>query len=302
LSSKKSFWGSPGFSSGIENLFDAMGQYEKSKSLIISMNLCSIKNMIHLSELDFHDVINLFPRQDLRESIFQDSVIKVLCLGLSFKLLIKEKAGLDEQIDLAKSLIPSTFEEETRFLDEYGMSKLKEYYMASYWKMRKYFLDYLEVVVTQDSLIGSTISTKSKKTVSCGSKISSPSVVSEDTRVSKASEESNARYFYPKNRNHALVPKPDFDGYRNDVKKPYENENNPYPLGVDEHQVPDHPSSFMNMIKVTSHISCKEANNKLVPYCFTATRHSINRKNNTLTSCMARNQQRCRKTHQHCHQ
>jgi hypothetical protein len=26
-------------------------------------------------------------------------------------------------------------------------------------------------------------------------------------------------------------------------------EDNPYPLGVDEHQVPDHPSSFMSMIK-----------------------------------------------------
>jgi hypothetical protein len=43
------------------------------------------------------------------------------------------------------------------------------------------------------------------------------------------------------------VPKPDFNGYRNDVKKMYED--NPYLLGVDEHQVPDHPSSFMNMIK-----------------------------------------------------
>jgi hypothetical protein len=65
-----------------------MGLDEKSKSLIISMNLCSIKNMIQLSELDFHDVVSLFPRQDLRESVFQDSVIKVLCLGRSFKLLI----------------------------------------------------------------------------------------------------------------------------------------------------------------------------------------------------------------------
>ena len=138
-SSKKLFWGSPDISSGIENLFDAMGLDEKSKSLIISMNLCSIKNMIQLSELDFHDVVNLFPRQDLRESVFQDSVIKVLCLGWSFKFLIKEKAGLDELTDEAKSLIPSTFEEETSFLDEDGMSKLKEYYMANYWKMRKDF-------------------------------------------------------------------------------------------------------------------------------------------------------------------
>jgi hypothetical protein len=104
LSSKKSFWGSPDISSGIENLFDVMGLYEKSKSLIISMNLCSIKNMIQLSELAFHEVVNLFPRQDLRESVFQASVIKVLCMGRSFKLLIKEKAGLDEQADIAKNL------------------------------------------------------------------------------------------------------------------------------------------------------------------------------------------------------
>jgi hypothetical protein len=47
-------------------------------------------------------------------------------LGWSFKLLIKEKAGLDEQTNLAKSLIPSTFEEDTSFLDEDGMSKIKE--------------------------------------------------------------------------------------------------------------------------------------------------------------------------------
>jgi hypothetical protein len=90
------------------------------------MNLCSIENMIQLFELAFHEVVNLFPRQDLRESAFQDSVIKVLCLGQSFKLLIKEKAGLDEQTDVAKSLISSKFEEETIFLYEDRMSKLKE--------------------------------------------------------------------------------------------------------------------------------------------------------------------------------
>jgi hypothetical protein len=138
-------------------------------------------------------------------------------------------------------------EEETSFLDQDGMSKVKEFYMASYWKMRKDFLDYSKDLVTQDSLIGSTMKTTSKKTVSWASKICSPSDASEDTKVSKVSENSNARYFYSKNPNHAFVPKPDFDGYRNDVKKMYED--NPYLLGVDEHQVPDHPSSFMNMTK-----------------------------------------------------
>jgi hypothetical protein len=177
--------------------------------------------MIQLSEQDFHHVVNLFPRQDLRESVFQDSVIKVLCLGRSLKLLIKGKAGLVEQIDIEKSLIPSTFEEETSFLDEDGMSKLKEHYMASYWKMRKDFLDYLEDFETQDSLSGSTINTRSKKTVSSASEISSPNDV--DTKVSKSSNKSNVQDIYPKHLNHAFMPKPDFDGYRNDVKKAYEN-------------------------------------------------------------------------------
>jgi hypothetical protein len=46
LSVEASFWGSPDISSGIEKLFEVMGLYDKSKTLIISMNLCSIKNII----------------------------------------------------------------------------------------------------------------------------------------------------------------------------------------------------------------------------------------------------------------
>ena len=42
LSSK--IWGSPDFSPGIERLFNAMELYEQIRNLLISMNLCSIKN------------------------------------------------------------------------------------------------------------------------------------------------------------------------------------------------------------------------------------------------------------------
>jgi hypothetical protein len=49
---KASFWGSPDISPGIEKLFEVMGLYNKSKTVIISMNLCSIKNVIQLSNLD----------------------------------------------------------------------------------------------------------------------------------------------------------------------------------------------------------------------------------------------------------
>ena len=69
---------------------------DNAKSLIISMNLCNMKNMIQLSNLDLHDVSNLFSRKGLRDSNFQDTIIKVLCLGKCFQILIKEKSGLNQ--------------------------------------------------------------------------------------------------------------------------------------------------------------------------------------------------------------
>jgi hypothetical protein len=79
-SSKMSFWGSPDLSPGIEKLLNAINLCENSKSLIISINLCNVKNMIHLSNLELDEISRLFSRRDLRDSCFQDTIIKVLCL------------------------------------------------------------------------------------------------------------------------------------------------------------------------------------------------------------------------------
>jgi hypothetical protein len=45
-----------------------------------------------------------------------------------------------------------------------------------------------------------------------------------------------------------IFPKPDIEGYRNNAKKKFkENQNS---IGHEEfHQEPDHPSTFMNMVK-----------------------------------------------------
>jgi hypothetical protein len=77
--------------------------------------------------------------------------------------------------------------------------------MTFYWKVRKDFLDYIEDSMSHDSLNDSTISTRSKKSVSCTSKISSSSVLSNDSKTSKVSEEDNPHDFYPKNFNHAFL-------------------------------------------------------------------------------------------------
>jgi hypothetical protein len=131
-SSKMSFWGSPDLSPGIEKSFNAMNLCENSKSLIISINMCNIKNMIHLSNLELHEHSSLFSRRDLQYSSFQDTIIKVLCLGKSFLNLNKENHGLHEYDTIAEHMIPTTFHEETEFLSDSNLNSLKRHYLTFY--------------------------------------------------------------------------------------------------------------------------------------------------------------------------
>jgi hypothetical protein len=225
-----------------------MNLFDISKSLIISINLYNIKNMIHLSNLELDELSSLFSRRDLRYSSFQDTIIKVLCLGKSFLKFIKDNHGLHEDDVIAEHMIPTTFHEEMKSLSDSNLNCLKRHYMTFYWRVRKYFLDSIEDSMSQDTLIGSTISTRSKKSVSRASKISSPSVLSHDTKASKVSDKDNPHDFYPKNFNHSFLSKPDFEGYRNNAKKEFEESQNC--IGDKEiHQEPDHPSTFMKIIK-----------------------------------------------------
>ena len=58
-----------------------------------------------------------------------------------------------------RAVNPIYLSRRNRLLDEGSMLLLKNHYAACYWLLRKSFLDYLEDSISQDSLIGSTIST-----------------------------------------------------------------------------------------------------------------------------------------------
>jgi hypothetical protein len=182
--------------------------------------------MIHLSNLELDERSSLFSRKDLRDSSFQDIIIKVLCLGKSFLNLINKNHGLHEDDAIAEHMISTTFNEETEFSSDSNLNSLKRHYMTFYWKVRKDIFDYIKDSMSQYSLIGSTISTRSKRSGSCSNKISSPSVFSHDTKTSKVSEKDKPHDFYPKNFNHAFLPKPDFEGYRKYNKKEFEENQN----------------------------------------------------------------------------
>jgi hypothetical protein len=100
--------------------------------------------MIHLSDLEVDELSSLSSRKDLRDSSFQDTIIKVLCLGKSFFNLIKENHGLHEDDEIAEHMIPTKFHEEKEFLNGSNLNSLKRHYMTFYWKIRKNFLDYIE--------------------------------------------------------------------------------------------------------------------------------------------------------------
>jgi hypothetical protein len=114
-SSKISIWGSPDLCRGIEKLFKLIKQNEDSKFLLTSVDLGNVRNMIQLSDQDPHDVTSIFSRQDLRDSSFQDFIIKILCLGKCFHLVLKEIHGLGEHDNIPMNLIPSTFSDENTF-------------------------------------------------------------------------------------------------------------------------------------------------------------------------------------------
>jgi hypothetical protein len=80
------------------------------------------------------------------------------------------------------------------------------HHMARYWQIRN---DFLKDFTTQNSLIGSTFCTRSKKNKARVGKASSPSVFSEDIEISKTSAKSNAHDCYPKHLNHEFMLKQD---------------------------------------------------------------------------------------------
>jgi hypothetical protein len=55
-------------------------------------------------------------------------------------------------------MIPNKFNKETKFLSDINLNSMKLHYMTFYWKVRKGFLGYIEDSMSNDSLIGSTIS------------------------------------------------------------------------------------------------------------------------------------------------
>jgi hypothetical protein len=89
-----------------------------------------------------------------------------------------------------------------------------------------------------------------KSIITEASKVSEVIKPKETAETAETSESYSSLDFYPKNLNHAFMPKPDFEGYRQDVKKLYATDQiGPNLLDENLHQVPDNPNTFMSRIR-----------------------------------------------------
>jgi hypothetical protein len=79
--------------------------------------------------------------------------------------------------------------------------------------------------VIEEDFKSSTIRLDLKRMFSVPKK-ACPNILSHDTKTSRVSEKENAHFFYSKNFNHAFLPKPYFEGYRNNAKKEFEENQN----------------------------------------------------------------------------
>jgi hypothetical protein len=95
-------------------------------------------------------------------------------------------------------------------------------------------------------ILGSTIRTRSQKNISHTSQYSYSNILSHGTKTSKVSEKANSYDLYPKNFNHALLSKTDFELHGNNSKMEFEEcQDN---IGEKLYQKPGHPTTFMKMV------------------------------------------------------
>jgi hypothetical protein len=81
--------------------------------------------MIRLSNLESNELASLFSRKYLRDSSFQDTNIKISCLGKCSFNLIKKNHGSREDDVTAEHMTPTTFHEETEFLIDINLNSMK---------------------------------------------------------------------------------------------------------------------------------------------------------------------------------
>jgi len=100
--------------------------------------------------------------------------------------MIKDDHGLGEHDKVPEKLMPSSFQDENSFLSADNTIILKRHYMKYYLQLRKQLLVFIEDLITQDSLAGSTFSTVSKKSGSNVNNMSTPNIKSEGAKLSKS--------------------------------------------------------------------------------------------------------------------
>ena len=78
---------SSGFSEGMDKLYQAMGFGDQEKTLFLILNL-GMNYIIQISKLKLDYIPSFFSRKDIRDTTYQNTIMKLLFLGKAFQVLI----------------------------------------------------------------------------------------------------------------------------------------------------------------------------------------------------------------------
>ena len=179
-------------------LSDKLGINKTAQTLLLSMGLETIEAFINLDCMPMEELLQFFPRRDLRKESFQDVVLYGLCLGSSFHTFLRQQSHVGHQEQLPRRDIPSTLEDTETFLHSVDVNTIVRLYKQCYWRMRTQWLNFLDDNLPTDSggsILGSYIGGKPRELIGSPSSHQSKggsrySAYSKKSKVSKHSQSS----------------------------------------------------------------------------------------------------------------
>ena len=145
----------------LEQLWVALSIGDDHQALFDSMGFNTVQNFVNLDHMSMEDLLNAFPRRDLRKESFQDTILYALCLGSCFTTTIREMFHVPPDARIPQRDIPATEEDTDHFIFVMDGEQFIKLYKLRYWRLRTEWFNFLEDNLPPQggsSLIGSYVS------------------------------------------------------------------------------------------------------------------------------------------------
>ena len=149
------------FGTELSKLWSTLNVKEEDQTLLTSMGYDTVEAFIYLDNMSFDELLDAFPRRDLRKESFQDTILYALCLGSCFNKTIRQLFQIPSDAKIPQRDIPTTIDQTADFIKALDKEDFMKLYKQCYWKTRTQWFNYLEDNLPglgSQSLVGTYVS------------------------------------------------------------------------------------------------------------------------------------------------